>query len=144
MVGGECGIAGSELSGCCGCGCEVVEPQPAELLIEAIEGNEDLVLIPLDPDKLVEAAEVEIDREVDAGPLGGIEVLEARVNHQYIPAQKRRLRRTIFKQGFIVIIITQETRARRNFHIPGRCLTRQLPTNFSSKPGKIGKRIVVQ
>jgi hypothetical protein len=77
IVGGECGIAGGELSGCCGCGCEVVGPQPAELLNDAIEGNEDLVPIPLNPEKLVGVGEVDIDRDVIAGPLGGVEVLEA-------------------------------------------------------------------
>ena len=72
----------------CGCGCEVVEPQPAELLNEAIEGKEDLVPIPLNAEKLVEVGEVDIDWEVVAGPLGGIEVLETRVNHQHIPNTK--------------------------------------------------------
>jgi hypothetical protein len=36
-----------------GCGCEVVELQPAELLNEAMEGNEDLIPIPLNTEKLV-------------------------------------------------------------------------------------------
>ena len=67
--------------------------QLAELLKEAIEGNEDLTPIPLNPEILVGVGEVSIDWEVVAGPWakaagGGVEVLEARVNHQYISTRK--------------------------------------------------------
>ena len=70
----------------CGCGCEVVGLQPAELLKEAIEGNEDLIPIPLNPEKLDEVREVGIDREVVAGPMTKtVEVLEAnRVKKNHI------------------------------------------------------------
>ena len=49
----------------------MVELQPAELLNEAIEGNEDLIPIPLNTEKLVVWVDgIGVDWEV-VGPLGG-------------------------------------------------------------------------
>ena len=56
--------------------------QPAELPIEAIDGNEDLTPIPLNPVKLVEVGEV--GTVVVGGPLANVEVLGTRANHQHI------------------------------------------------------------
>ena len=75
------GRAGGEFGGRCVCGSEVVE---AELLKEAIEGNEDLTPpTPLKPEELFGVGEVGIDWEVVAGAAGG-GVEAPRVNDQHI------------------------------------------------------------
>ena len=55
----------------------------AELLKEAIEWNEDLMFMPLNPEKLVGVGEVGMGREVVGGPLGKAG-LESRTDHEHI------------------------------------------------------------